>query len=213
MTRRTTVVLVDDHPIYRDGIATAIEGRPDLALVRTAANGADALSIVREHMPDVLVLDLDIPSPDGFAVLATLADERLPTRALVLSGAYASPLVYRAVSLGAFGYLTKGASSEEVCEAIAVVARGQSIVPPYLHEALASEVRLRRAVPDGPTLSPRELEIVRLTSDGLSTAEIAHQLHLSPATIKSHLQNVFKKLGVSDRAAAVARAMRAGLLD
>lgn len=206
-----SVALADDHPIFREGVAAAIAVRPELRLTGVAGDGARALALVAERNPDVLVLDLDLPVRDGFAVLEAL-DADGPPRTLVVSGALSSGAVYRALELGARGYLLKTATADEVCDAIAAVARGQTVLGAELHDGLAGEVRLRRELPDGPTLTPRELEILRLSADGIATAGIAAALHVSPATVKTHLQHAFEKLEVSDRAAAVAKAMRAGLL-
>jgi two-component system nitrate/nitrite response regulator NarL len=210
---RISVVLADDHPIVLDATSAAIASRPDLRLLGTAVDGRAALAMAREKRPDVLVLDLDMPEMDGFAVLEALRREQVPTKTIVMSAVESGALIYRILRLGAVGYLAKTATAAALCDAVAAAGRGQSVIPAHLHGALADEVRLRRPAPDGPTLSPRELQIVRMTADGMTTAEIAQHLHLSPATIKSHLQHAFEKLGVSDRAAAVAKAMRAGLLD
>ena len=132
--------------------------------------------------------------------------------AVIRAASHGAPTVYRAVRLGAHGYLGKHACAGELCDAIAAVARGQTVIAADLQECLASEVRLRRDTTECAALTARELAIVRLSAEGLSTAEMAHELHVSPATVKTHLQHAFEKLGVSDRAAAVAKAMRAGLL-
>lgn len=212
MTGRSSVVVADDHPIFLDGLVAAIEARPQLQLLGTAGDGIEAMRRVRADCPDVLVLDLDLPGLDGFGVLEAIASEAASTRVLIVSATNGAAAVYRAIRLGARGYLGKHAYAGELCDAIAAVARGQTVIAAELQECLASEVRLRRDTPDAPALSARELAIVRLSADGLSTAEMARELHVSPATVKTHLQHAFEKLGVSDRAAAVAKVMRAGLL-
>jgi two-component system nitrate/nitrite response regulator NarL len=212
VTASITVVAADDHPVFLDGLVHVLRTRPELRLVGTATDGRKALQLVRDLVPDAIVLDLDLPALDGAAVLAALADEHLPTRAVVVSAYEDSATIYRTFAGGAKAYLTKSSSARAICEAISAVVRGETVIPRALQAGLASEVRLRRDAGDGPTLSPRELDIVRLAAEGRSTAEIAHELNLSPATIKSHVQHAFEKLGVSDRAAAVAKAMRAGLL-
>lgn len=212
MSGRPSVVVADDHPIFLDGVVAAIEARPQLRLLGTAGDGIEALRRVRADAPDVLVLDLDLPRLDGFGVLEAIAAEDATTRALIVSASNGAATVYRAIRLGAHGYLGKQAQAGELCDAVAAVARGQTVIAADLQECLASEVRLRRETPDAPALTARELGIVRLSAEGLSTAEMARELHVSPATVKTHLQHAFEKLGVSDRAAAVAKVMRAGLL-
>ncbi|HEX5195046.1 MAG TPA: response regulator transcription factor [Solirubrobacteraceae bacterium] len=212
MSGRSSVIVADDHPIFLDGVVAAIEARPDLRLLATAGDGLEALRRVRADAPDVLVLDLDLPGLDGFGVLEAIAAEEASTRVLIVSASHGAASVYRAIRLGAHGYLGKQARASELCDAIAAVARGQTVVAADLQESLASEVRLRRDAPEAPALTARELGVVRLSADGLSTAEMARELHVSPATVKTHLQHAFEKLGVSDRAAAVAKVMRAGLL-
>lgn len=212
MTGRSSVIVADDHPIFLGGVVAEIEACPQLQLLGTASDGIDALRRVRADTPDVLVLDLDLPELDGFGVLEAIVAEASPTRVLIVSASQGAAIVYRAIRLGAHGYLGKRARAGELCDAIAAVGRGQTVIATDLQECLASEVRLRRDTPEVPALTARELGIVRLSAEGLSTAEMACELHLSPATVKTHLQHAFEKLGVSDRAAAVAKVMRAGLL-
>ena len=157
------------------------------------------------------VVDLQLPDIDGATVIDFVRREHLPTCVLVLSARTDSATVYRCIELGAAGYLPKLTAGDEICTAIRALARGESVVPPELQAGLASEIRLRRA-DDRPVLTPREMDIIRLAADGLSNAEIGLRLHVSTATVKTHLQHIFEKLEVSDRSAAVAQAFRRGLL-
>ena len=209
---RCTVLVADDHPVYRDGIVSAIKARPDLRLVGQASDGRDALSAIRELSPEVALLDMNMPELDGMRVLDALTQEQAPTRVLFVSAFLEGDVVYRAVARGAAGYLSKDADRDEICDAIAAVARGETRVAPDVQGGLADAIR-RREVDERPLLSPREREVLKLTADGLSGPEIGVRLHLSPATVKTHLQSLYQKLGVSDRAAAVAVALRQGLLD
>lgn len=206
------VLLADDHPVFRDGLARLLRTRPELTVVAEAGDGYAALDAIRELRPDVVVLDLALPGVGGLDVLDVLQREHLPTRVLVLSALEDGATVYRAIELGARGYLPKVAAGEQICEAIVMIARGRAVLPDVIQDGLATQIRMRRDLEDRPPLTPRELDILRLAADGRSNAEIGNELHVSAATVKTHLHHVFEKLEVSDRAAAVAQAMRRGLL-
>ena len=207
------VLLADDHPVFRDGLARALRGRAELEIVAEATDGREALDAVRLLDPDVAVLDLQLPVLDGMAVLDAIQREQRRTRSVVLSAYDDSSRVYRSIASGARAYLTKTAPASAIADAVIAVARGESIFPPEIHAGLASEIRMRRDLVDRPLLSPRELDVLRLAADGLTTADIGAELHLSTATVKSHLGRTYEKLDVTDRAAAVAQALRRGLLD
>ncbi len=205
-----TVILADDHPVFRDGLKGLLVGAGSVVLAEVG-DGRAALGAIREHRPQVAVIDLQLPDIDGATVIDFVRRERLPTRVLMLSARTDSAVVYRCIELGAAGYLPKLTAGDDICAAIHALARGESVVPPELQAGLASEIRLRRA-DDRPLLTPRELDIIRLAADGHSNAEIGLRLHVSTATVKTHLQHIFEKLEVSDRSAAVAQAFRRGLL-
>ena len=209
---RTRVLVADDHPLYRDGVVRAIKERPDLELVAECDDGRAALEQIRALEPDVALLDVKMPLLDGTAVLNAVDREKLPTRIAFLSAYLDAAVVYMAVAGGAAAYLSKEADRQEICEAIAAVARGQTIFAPQVQAGIAQEMRMRHD-DDRPALSSREREVLELTAKGRSAPQIAEQLYLSTATVKTHLQRLYDKLGVSDRAAAVAEAMRRGLLE
>jgi two-component system nitrate/nitrite response regulator NarL len=210
--KRVRIVIADDHPVYREGLVRGLKERPELELVAEAEDGRAALDAIREHEPDVALLDVRMPELKGLEVLNALRRDRLPTRVVFLSAHIDSDTVYRAIAAGAGAYLSKEARRKEIFEAVMTVSRGEAYVPPALQTALAEQIQLREVV-ERPVLSPREQEILRMTADGRSAPEIANELHLSPATVKTHMQSLYEKLGVSDRAAAVAKAMRTGLLE
>lgn len=191
---------------------SAIKGRPDFELVGEAADGRQALDEIRRLRPDVAVLDVKMPGLDGVRVLNALRRDEAPTRVLFLSAYLDSAIVYRAVAAGASAYLSKDAGRQVICDAVAAVARGDSVLAPEIHAGIAQEIRLREN-DDRPALTPREREILHLTAEGCSAPEIGRRLYLSTTTVKTHLQHLYEKLGVSDRAAAVAEAMRRGLLE
>jgi two-component system nitrate/nitrite response regulator NarL len=206
------VLVADDHPLYREAVATAIRRAPGLDLVGEESDGRRALATVREIEPDVAVLDMKMPELDGLQVLNALVREGLATRVVFLSAHTDGGTVYAAVGAGASGYLSKDAPAGVVCDAVAIVARGGTVLPPEVQDGMAAEIR-SRAADERPLLTPREREVLTLVADGCSAPEMAKRLHLSQGTVKSHLQNLYQRLGVSDRAAAVAEAMRRGLLE
>jgi two-component system nitrate/nitrite response regulator NarL len=208
----TTVLVADDHPLYRNGLLEAIGKRSPLELVGEAETGREALEKIRKLRPDVAVLDMKMPGLDGIEVLRAVRGEELETKILFLSAYLESATVYEAVEAGARGYISKDSDAETVCDAIAAVARGETIMGSDTAGVIAEEIRVRAPTERG-TLSQREREILLLTADGHSAAVIAGKLYLSPATVKTHLQRIYQKLGVSDRAAAVAEAMRRGLFE
>ena len=210
-TPPSTVYVADDHPVYRDGIVSAVKARPDLELVGQGSDGRIALEQVLALAPTVALVDMNMPELDGMELLEALQKAGSHTSVLFISAFVDGEAVYRALAQGAAGYLSKDADRDDICEALAAVGRGETRVAAEAQAGLADAIR-RREVEERPALSPREREVLLLTADGHSSVEIAEQLHLSPTTVKSHLQSLYQKLGVSDRAAAVAAAMRQGLL-
>jgi two-component system, NarL family, nitrate/nitrite response regulator NarL len=206
------VLVADDHPVYLDGLAAAIERADDLELVATCRNGQEALNRIHEDPPDVAVLDLRMPRLTAQGVLAELAQAGSPPcSVLVLSVHAEGDAVHECLSLGASGYIAKDADRSEICDAIRGVAEGRTVLSPDAMSSMATELQTRRTAGQG-LLTGREGEILRSLATGASAPEIATQLHLSPATVKTHLHNLYAKLGVSDRAAAVAEGMRRGLI-
>ena len=210
---RVTVLVADDHPLFREGVARAVRDRPDLELVGEVGDGRAALAGIRELSPAVAVVDLRLPEVDGVGIANAVARDGLATRVLVLSAFTDPRLVYEAMSAGAAGFFSKDADREAVLDAVAAVARGESRVEPRLQSALFAEMRERARDDERPLLTPREREVLGLMAEGLSAPAIGRRLYLATATVKSHQARIYEKLGVSDRAAAVAAAMRAGLLE
>lgn len=206
------MLVADDHPLFREAVVRTVKDRPELELVAEAVDGTEALDAIRELAPDVAVLDLKMPRLDGLQVLNAVQRDGLPTRVLLLSAFLDGALAFEAVAAGAAAYLSKEADRRRIAEAIAAVARGETVLDPEIQGGLAAEIRLRGAK-ERPALSDREREVLRHIADGRSAPQIAELLFLSTGTVKSHLQSLYEKLGVSDRAAAVAEAMRRGLLE
>jgi two-component system, NarL family, nitrate/nitrite response regulator NarL len=208
-----TVLVADDHPIYREGIVRAIKDRDDLELVGEAADGREALEQIERLRPSVAVLDIRMPGLDGTQVLDALHGDGGNTSVLFLSAFTEPELAYKTVAAGAKGYLSKESSRQEVCDAIATIAGGGTAFAPEVQAGLAAEIQERERTGGTPQLTDREREVLHLIADGLSAPEIGKRIHLSTTTVKSHLHSLYEKLGVSDRAAAVAEGMRRGLLE
>jgi two-component system, NarL family, nitrate/nitrite response regulator NarL len=205
------VLLAEDHPVYLEGLSAAIGGAPDLELALVCEDGARALEGIRDAQPDVAVLDLRLPILTAREVLQNLAtDDETTTRVLILSAHLDGDAIVDCVELGATGYMAKDATRKDILEAIRTVASGQAVISAEAQTSMAEAMR-RRALAGEP-LSAREREILELLAEGASAPEIARRLYLSPATVKTHLHNVYEKLGVSERAAAVAEGMRRGLI-
>ncbi len=218
MSAPITVLVADDNPLYRDGIARALDRREGLELVAEVADGEEALAAIRRLRPDVAVLDVRMPGLDGVEVVEAVRADDLATRVLLLSAYREGPLVLAALAAGAGGYLSKDADRAAICDAVAAVAGGETYLDPALQAELVGQIARRSAGPAPspaatPVLTAREAEVLALIADGLSAPAIGQRLDVSAATVKTHLAHLYEKLGVSDRAAAVAEAMRRGLLE
>ena len=199
--RRVTVVVADDHPLYREGVVRALLASGQIEILAEAGNGREALAAIQEHKPEVALLDYKLPELDGVAVTHAVAREQLPTRVLLVSAFTDSGVVYKALETGAAGFVSKEARREQLADAVLACARGENVVPPEVAAGLVSEIRLRKQS-DAPALTPREQEILHLIAAGKSLPQIADELFLGLTTVKTHVQHLYEKLGVSDRAAS-----------
>jgi two-component system, NarL family, nitrate/nitrite response regulator NarL len=206
------VVVVDDHPFYRDGVTRGLTNSGRIVVVAEVGDGRDALEVIRREQPDVALVDYEMPDIDGLGVVRAVIRDKLPTRVVLLSAHTASTMVFRALEEGAAGYLAKDARRSEIVAAVLDVARGRTVLPPELAAGLAGEIRLR-AQEQRPALSERERQVLAAFARGLSVPQVAAELYLGVSTVKTHTQRLYEKLGVSDRAAAVAEAMRRGLVE
>ena len=210
--KRVTVLVADDHPLYREGVVRALRASGQIEVVAEAEDGRSALAEIQKHAPDIALLDYKLPELDGVAVTNAVVRERLSTRVLFVSAFTDSGVVYKALETGAAGFISKEARREEIVDAVLACARGENVVPQDVAASLVSEIRLRKQ-DDAPALTPREQEILHLIAAGKSLPEIAKELFLGLTTVKTHVQHLYAKLEVSDRAAAVASAMRRGLIE
>jgi two-component system, NarL family, nitrate/nitrite response regulator NarL len=209
--RPTTVVAADDHPLYRAALENAISSSPQLKLLEVAADGEQALEAIRRHSPDVAALDVRMPGLDGQEVAREVRELHLGTRVLFISEYHDGELVLESLSAGGAGYLCKTATAEEICSAIAAIADGECVLPAEVGNGLASAISEHQRAT--VRLSERERTVLQLIAEGNTARNIAGLLHLAVPTVKTHIQNLYAKLGGSDRGAAVAEAMRRGLVE
>jgi DNA-binding NarL/FixJ family response regulator len=205
------VLLVDDQRVVREGLEMLLGLLPGIEVVGTAADGEEAVRLAVARAADVVLMDLRMPRVDGIEAMRRLADARPATRVIALTTYADEPTVLSALRAGARGYLTKDAGAEEISRAIFAVARGEAALDHAVqHHVIGAVAQAETtALPDG--LTPREAEVLVLIAEGLSNQEIADRLVVSPATVKSHVNRVFAKAGVRDRAQAVSYAYRSGL--
>ncbi|MGQ5259432.1 response regulator transcription factor [Micromonospora sp. RHAY321] len=208
MTTPVRLLIVDDHPVVRDGLRGMFTGDPGFDVVGEAADGAEALALVETLRPDVVLMDLRMPGMDGVTAIGRLARSGSAARVLVLTTYDTDADVLPAIEAGATGYLLKDAPREDLVRAVRAAARGESVLAPSVAGRLMGRLR----APAEEPLSHRELEVLTLVARGASNREAAARLFISEATVKTHLLHVYAKLGVNDRAAAVATAYDRGLL-
>ncbi|MEB4207855.1 response regulator transcription factor [Mycobacterium sp. 94-17] len=206
------VVVGDDHPLFREGVVRALSSSGSVDVVAEAEDGSAALELIKSHVPDVALLDYRMPGMDGAQVAAAVRAQGLATRVLLISAHDESAIVYQALQQGAAGFVLKDSTRSEIVKAVLDCARGHDVVAPTLVGGLAAEIR-QRAEPSAPVLSAREREVLNRIARGQNIPAIAGELFVAPSTVKTHVQRLYEKLGVSDRAAAVAEAMRQGLLS
>jgi DNA-binding NarL/FixJ family response regulator len=203
------VVIVDDHPIVRAGLVGLVESADDLEVVGTGSTGLDAISLAQAYQPDVVLMDLRMPELDGDEATARILAAVPATRVIILTTYESDDAILRAIGAGASGYLLKAAPEAELLAGIRAVAAGEVALAPSV-----SRVLVRQAAKPAPavTLTPRELDVLRLVAEGLSNREIGERLHLGEATVKTHLLTAFPKLDAKTRTGAVTRARELGLL-
>jgi DNA-binding NarL/FixJ family response regulator len=210
------VVIADDQRVIRDGMRLMLSLVGGIDVVALAADGDEAVAAVAEHDPDVVLMDLRMPRCDGVTATERVRAEHPRTQVVVLTTFAEDAEMLAALRAGARGYLTKDADADEVVRALRRVASGSADLAPEVQHRLLELLPQQTSVPPGPAphaLTDRELDVLRLVAGGLSNAEIAGQLHVSEATVKTHINRLFAKTGVRDRAQAVAYAYRHGLVS
>jgi DNA-binding NarL/FixJ family response regulator len=199
------VLVADDHPVVRSGLAGVIGQQPELTLVGEAANGRQALERFREHRPDVVLMDLRMPDMDGVSAIEAIRAEFPDARILALTTYEGDVDIHRALEAGARGYLIKDMLLTDVLGAIRAVHRGERVIP------MAVAAKLAEFTPR-TDLTPREVEVLQLVAKGLSNRDVASIIGRTDETVKVHLKNIFAKLGVADRTEAVTLALSRGIL-
>jgi DNA-binding NarL/FixJ family response regulator len=211
VTAPIKLLVVDDHPVVRDGLTGMFSADPGFEVVGQAGDGAEAVAQAQRLSPDVILMDLRMPGTDGLAAITELKELGVPARVLVLTTYDTDSYVLPAIEAGATGYLLKDAPRDELLKAVRAAAAGQSVLSPAVATTLVNSVRTPPPPPVGP-LSQRELEVLRLVAAGGTNRDAAKKLFISEATVKTHLLSIYTKLGVSDRAAAVGEGYKRGLL-
>ena len=203
------LLVADDHPVVRDGIVGMVASAPDVEVVGEASDGAEAVSLARVLDPDVVLMDLRMPGTDGVAATREFARVGIRARVVILTTFDSDSDVLPAIEAGATGYLLKDAPRDDLLRAVRAAAAGEAVLAPSVASRLMGRVR----TPEANALSPRELEVLALVADGATNRAVGARMHLSEATVKTHLLSIYAKLGVGDRAAAVAEGFRRGLLN
>ena len=200
------VLIVDDHSIVRQGLATIINRDPEMTVIAQAEDGQQAIALFRQYQPDVTLMDLRMPQVGGVEAISAICAEFKPARIIVLTTYDGDEDIYSALHSGAQGYLLKDAKPNELLQAIRTVARGQQYIPPDVGAKLVQRL-------SNPELSDRELEVLHLMAQGMSNLDIATALVIGESTVKSHVNRILSKLGVSDRTQAVIVAVKRGIVS
>jgi DNA-binding NarL/FixJ family response regulator len=205
MTDLIEIMVVDDHHVVRQGLVALLSTVPGFKVVAEASDGKQATELYRKHMPDITLMDLRLPGMNGVEAITHIRREHAAARIIVLTTFDGDEDIYRALQAGAKGYLLKGMNADELTEAIRSVNAGKSRIPAAVAERLAERM-------GGPALTARELDVLRLIVAGRSNKEIASDLHISEATVKTHINSLLSKLGVSDRTQAATTALQRGIV-
>ncbi len=205
---RTRLLIADDHPVVRAGLRGMLSSQPDFEVVAEATNGEEAVTLTRRLRPHVVLMDLRMPVMDGVTAIGQIKKEHQDVQILVLTTYDSDADILPAIETGATGYLLKDTPRKELFDAIRDAARGK----PVLTSSVAARLMDRMRGPAEEALSSREIEVLKLVAKGASNREIADKLYVTEATVKSHLLHIFGKLGVTDRTAAVTKALERGIL-
>jgi DNA-binding NarL/FixJ family response regulator len=205
-------MIVDDHPVTRDGLRAALGTAEDVEIVGEASSGEEAVKVVTEVEPDVVFMDVRMPGMNGIEATKAIRQGNPDTRVILFTVDESRASIAEAIQAGVSGYLLKDVGVDELVHAARLALEGKAVIHPTLTQAFIEEVRLVDRKPEAP-LSRREIEILQRVAYGATTKEVADKLGISPHTVKTHLERIFEKLGANDRAQAVAIAIRQGLVE
>ena len=214
MREPITVLIVDDHKVVRQGVRAFLDTQPDITVVGETPSGSEAVGLVAEHAPDVVLMDLVMPEMDGVEATRLVKQASPRTLVIVLTSYYQDEYIFPAIRAGALSYLLKDAEPTELAEAVRKAAQGEAVLHPRVAARVVQELHGARHENLNPftELSERELEVLRLIADGLNNAEIAGTLVISEKTVKSHVSNILGKLHLADRTQAAVYAWREGVV-
>ena len=199
------VLVADDHPVVRQGVIANVKPQRDMMVVAEAGDGVEALALIKEHSPDVVLLDLRMPAMDGLDVIAEVNNAKLKSKVIIMTTFESEEDVHRSVKAGARGYLLKDSTQEEILDAIRRVSLGETYLPARIVQKVAEGIRK-------PELSPREIEVLQCVASGKSNKEIGAQLFISEGTVKTHVKSLLEKLSVVGRTGAIREAVHRGLV-
>ncbi|MFQ5401306.1 MAG: response regulator [Anaerolineae bacterium] len=207
------IILADDHNVLRQGMAQVLQAQPDMTVVAQAGNGREALELTRQHQPNVVLMDINMPEMDGVEAARKITARLPQTGVIILTMYRRDDYVFEAIKAGASGYLLKEVELDELLTAVRAVAGGEAVIDPAIAGRVLAEFRRPKAgKPETEPLAERDVEILRLLAGGLSNQEIADQLHLSEKTIRNRLSLIFRQLHLKNRTQAALYAMREGLV-
>ena len=208
------ILIVDDHPVVREGIGAMLKHEPDFKIVGEAANGLEALEQARELSPDVILMDLRMPEMDGVEAITKIKEAKPEIKFIILTTYSDDEYIFKGIAAGARAYLLKDAPRDELFKAIRAVSRGESLIQPVVASRVLDKLaELSRKNPGAETLSEREVEVLRLMAKGVSNSNIAEELSITQSTVKTHITSIFQKLNVTTRTEAVTTALKRGIIQ
>jgi len=208
------ILIVDDHPVVREGIGSMLKKEPDFKMVGEASNGLEAIEKARELSPDVVLMDLRMPEMDGVEAISRIKAEKPEVKFIILTTYSDDEYIFKGIAAGARAYLLKDAPRDELFKAIRMVSRGESLIQPVVASRVLDKLaELSRKTPAADTLSDREIEVLRLMAGGQSNKDIADHLSITQSTVKTHITSIFQKLNVTTRTEAVTNALKKGIIQ
>jgi DNA-binding NarL/FixJ family response regulator len=208
------ILIVDDHPVVREGIGSMLKKQPDFRIVGEACNGLEAVEKARELSPDVVLMDLRMPELDGVEAIKRIKEEKPEVKFIILTTYSDDEYIFKGIAAGARAYLLKDAPRDELFKAIRAVSRGESLIQPIVASRVLDKLaELSRKTPSAETLSEREVEVLRLMASGESNKDIADKLSITQSTVKTHITSIFQKLNVTTRTEAVTTALKRGIIQ